>query len=306
MKRNSAPTRIRVTRLGVILEPEGYLEAEGILNPAGCLDREGNLLLFPRLVERGNRSRVGIVSVQRNADDSLVCTRMGFALSPVTADELGGNGGEGCEDPRVTYVPCLNAYLMAYTAYSSVGPRIAVAVSKNAYHWTRVGVVQFPQSLKLHADDKDAAFFPEPVKSPSGVISIAMYHRPMVHTPMVVGKDEIQSVLANAASARQSIRIAYTPLAALGNILDPEWSANAESLAPLTRPTESNLVMAPSRQWGSVKIGGGSAPVRIKEGWLSVYHGVDAVPWTGGGYQMRYSAGIVVHDALEPHRILYR
>jgi predicted GH43/DUF377 family glycosyl hydrolase len=64
--------------------------------------------------------------------------------------------------------------------------------------------------------------------------------------------------------------------------------------------------MAPSKRWGSVKIGAGSAPLLINEGWLSVYHGVDAVAKPGGGYQMQYSAGIVVHDRMFPHRIVYR
>jgi predicted GH43/DUF377 family glycosyl hydrolase len=45
--------------------------------------------------------------------------------------------------------------------------------------------------------------------------------------------------------------------------------------------------------------------VRIDEGWFSLYHAVDAVE-VGGRYQMIYSAGIVIHDAEQPHKVIYR
>jgi len=283
-----------ITRLGIALEPQGQFEEEGVLNPACALDRQGRLLLYTRAVARDNVSRVGIVRVSENEDGSLKTERLGFALEPQAQYERNGAVGEGCEDPRVTYIPKLGLYLMLYTAYGAQGPRVAVASSQDGYQWERIGLVQFPAHLNLHPDDKDAAFFPEPVKSPDGVLSIAFYHRPMVHIPPQVGKDEIESVLNAATAARQSIRIAYVPLADV-----------VADLKNITRPTESALVMAPDGAWGHVKVGGGTAPVRIAEGWLSVYHGVDAVARETGGYAMRYSAGIVVHDAAQPHRIHY-
>ena len=49
-----------VTRLGTAMEPEGECERDGVLNPAGVLNREGRVLLFTRAVTRGNVSRIGI------------------------------------------------------------------------------------------------------------------------------------------------------------------------------------------------------------------------------------------------------
>jgi predicted GH43/DUF377 family glycosyl hydrolase len=63
--------------------------------------------------------------------------------------------------------------------------------------------------------------------------------------------------------------------------------------------------LAPDGPWGKIKTGGGTPPVRIDEGWFSLYHGVDAVE-VGGQYQMVYSAGIVIHDIESPHRVVYR
>jgi predicted GH43/DUF377 family glycosyl hydrolase len=294
MKNHLDTFETTITRLGVALDPQGEYEEEGVLNPACALDRQGQLLLYTRAVARGNVSRVGIVRVSENQDGSLDTERLGFALEPQAEYERNGAVGEGCEDPRVTFVPILDCYLMLYTAYGARGPRVAVASSRDGYVWKRIGLIEFPAQFNLHPDDKDAAFFPEPVISPAGVLSIAFYHRPMVHIPPEVDKDEIQSVLNAAAAARQSIRIAYVPLADV-----------FADIANITRPTESRLVMAPDGAWGHIKVGGGTAPVRIAEGWLSIYHGVDAMAKPTGGYAMRYSAGVVVHDARRPHRIRY-
>jgi predicted GH43/DUF377 family glycosyl hydrolase len=75
--------------------------------------------------------------------------------------------------------------------------------------------------------------------------------------------------------------------------------------ANLLVPTESVLALAPDGAWGRVKTGAGTPPVRIDEGWFSLYHGVDAVE-IDGRYAMTYSAGVVIHDIERPDIIRYR
>ncbi len=51
---------IRFERLGVVLNPDGSeREIEGVLNPAIVRDRDGTLLMLPRMVAAGNVSRIG-------------------------------------------------------------------------------------------------------------------------------------------------------------------------------------------------------------------------------------------------------
>ena len=286
-----------IERKGVVLSPSGDpTEAEGILNPANARDRNGRLLLYPRDVAAGNVSRVGLIAVTET-DGAQQFQRLGFALEPEADYEFHGAVGHGCEDPRVTFIPVLDRYVMCYTAYGADGPRIALAVSVDGYKFERLGRVSFPAELNLFADDKDAAFFPEPVFSPKGVLSLAMYHRPMTHIPPVEeeGGGIIPATLAAPASSRQSIRIAYVPLT---DVL--------RDLQNILTFRESALVMQPNDDWGCLKLGAGSAPVRIKEGWLSVFHGVDAVKHADGHFTVRYSAGLVVHDLMQPHKIRYR
>src|SRR5580693_897666 len=117
---------VTLQRLGLIIEPEpgNPDEIEGVLNPAAIRGPDGELYLFPRLVAKGNYSRIGIARVQfdSNGDPSGI-QRLGIALEPVMPYELRPDGG-GCEDPRVTYVEPLERYVMTYTAFSPFGPRI--------------------------------------------------------------------------------------------------------------------------------------------------------------------------------------
>jgi beta-1,2-mannobiose phosphorylase / 1,2-beta-oligomannan phosphorylase len=287
---------VRVERLSSVIEPDGDpTESGGILNPGAARAPDGELRLYPRCVAEGNISRIGTMRVVPNGQ-SFAFERLGFALEPEAAYELRPHPGYGCEDPRVTFVPVLGAYVMAYTAFGPDGPRIAVATSQDARRWERLGLVKFAGSANVVGDDKDAAFFPEPVYSPKGRKSLAFYHRPMLHLSSVDGRAAIPLISRMPFEDRESIRIAYVPL-----------NAVLKDRANLLNVAESVQVLSPEAQWGSIKIGAGTPPVRIEldgiEGWLAFFHGVDVV---GRKPSLRYSAGIVIHDLKRPDRILYR
>jgi beta-1,2-mannobiose phosphorylase / 1,2-beta-oligomannan phosphorylase len=286
---------VRIERLGLVLEPDGDpTEAGGILNPAATRAPGGELLLYPRCVALPNISRVGIVRTQR-VENRFEVERLGFALEPQAEYELRPTPGYGCEDPRVTYVPVLRSYVMMYTAFGPLGPRVAIATSEDAYHWERLGLVRFEAGGMTIGDDKDAAFFPEPVTSPAGVKSLAFFHRPMLHLSAVDGRAAIPMIERMPFEDRESIRIAYVPLDAV-----------LENRANLLDVAESVQVLCPDSAWGSIKIGGGTPPVRIAEGWMALFHGVDAIKKRHGQPSLRYSAGVMINDLERPDRVLYR
>jgi hypothetical protein len=75
-------------RRGCVLEPNGScIERGGVLNPAAIRSRDGELLLYPRVVEPGNVSRIGIVRVTE-AGGRRAYVRNGFALVPERDYEL--------------------------------------------------------------------------------------------------------------------------------------------------------------------------------------------------------------------------
>jgi beta-1,2-mannobiose phosphorylase / 1,2-beta-oligomannan phosphorylase len=285
-----------VRRLGTVLEPDGDpAEAEGVLNPACARAPGGELLLYPRCVAAGNVSRVGRMRNVGTGGD-VRFERLGYALEPREPYELRpvASGGMGCEDPRVTFVPILGRYVMAYTAFGPLGPRIVFALSTDAYNWERLGPVDFTTHGLPNGDDKDGVFFPEPVRSPGGVVSLAFYHRPMQRLSTMDGHAAIPTLLERPPTERECTRIAYVPLDAV-----------QADMRNLLVPVESALVLAPDGPWGRLKTGGGTPPVRIAEGWFSLYHAVDAVE-VDGRFAMTYSAGIVIHDIDQPHIVRYR
>jgi beta-1,2-mannobiose phosphorylase / 1,2-beta-oligomannan phosphorylase len=283
-----------IARLGIVLSPDDTpQEAEGVLNPASATARDGSFLLYPRVVAEGNVSRIGLCRAIRNGND-VRFERLGFVLEPEAPYELRTTpGGMGCEDPRVTFVPVLDKYVMAYTAFGPVGPRIGIALSDDGYAWTRLGQVRFAADLP-QGDDKDGAFFPEPVISPGGVPSLALYHRPMLRLSTMDGRGAIPTLLDLPPAERESTRIGYIPLAPV-----------LEDVNNLLDVRESALVLTPDSPWCRVKTGGGTPPIRIEEGWFSIFHGVDAIDAGDGRYKMRYSAGFVVHDLERPHIVRY-
>jgi predicted GH43/DUF377 family glycosyl hydrolase len=292
-----ASLETHVDRLGVALEPNGEpTELEGVLNPACTRTRDGKLLLYPRTVAKGNVSRVGIVEASGPRDQPTF-VHAGFALEPEMPYEFRDlPGGFGCEDPRVTFVPLLDSYVMAYTAFGPSGPRIAFALSNDGYEWRRLGLADFSAPGLPHGDDKDAAFFPEPVLSPKGVWSFAFYHRPMIHIHASDGRAAVPIILAMPPRDRECTRIAYVPVEAV-----------LADRRNLLRVAESVIVLEPTGSWGRIKNGGGTPPVRVAEGWLSLFHGVD------GRYDqsdtcigMCYSAGLLIHDAERPDILRYR
>jgi len=285
---------VRVTRLGMILEPDGDpSELEGTLNPAAARSRENELLLYPRDVARGNISRIGIVRSSQSGE-GYAFRRAGFALQPQAPYEIRTHPGYGCEDPRVTFIPILDRYVMTYTAFGPNGPRVAVAISDDGLTWQRIGLMRFKKPGMHVGDDKDAAFFPEPVLSPSGVKSLAFYHRPMLHLSAVDGRAAIPMIERMPFHDRESIRLGYVGLEPV-----------LRKIEAILDVRESELVMAPDAQWGSLKLGAGTPPVRIDEGWMSLFHAVDVIDEETKP-KLKYSAGIVIHDLQRPNRILYR
>jgi predicted GH43/DUF377 family glycosyl hydrolase len=75
----------------------------------------------------------------------------------------------GVEDPRITWVPELEKYAIVYASFSSSGPLVSLALTKDFRSFERKGAVMPP-------DDKDAALFPRRFGG-----RWALVHRPIAY-----------------------------------------------------------------------------------------------------------------------------
>jgi predicted GH43/DUF377 family glycosyl hydrolase len=300
--------RYQLHRLGIIMRPRADLELEagGVLNPGGARGPDGLYYLFPRLVASGNYSRIGIAQVQFSEDGLPVgVTRLGIALEPSAPYELNSVTGGGCEDPRVTFLPDFGVYVMAYVAYSRRGPRVALALSRDLITWKRLGLVRFgpmPGADMNAYGNKDAMLFPEPVPGPDGRPALALIHRPMYEVWVEGAHERVQVVPPppGVNDRRWSMWLSYCPLDQAG-WLDP---SAADSLIP--EFGTHRFLAAPRHAWEALRLGGGTPPVRLAEGWLTFYHGIGLARRDDGHSGLRYSAGALVLDPRDPRRILYR
>jgi len=285
-------------RIGVVMrpQPDNPDESMGVLNPATARAPDGKLYLFARVVADGNYSRIGIAEVlfDENGDPREV-KRLGYALEPTEPYERNARTA-GCEDPRITFVEPLGYYVMTYTAYGPLGPRVALAWSRDLLHWERIGPAKFAYMPRYRVDfdlydNKDAYLFPQPVRDPNGKWALAMIHRPAHQQGGLImpphGVDE----------PRASMWISYCSLEDAQR--DP---------AALLLWRDHTLLATPQQAWEHVKIGGGTPPVLTPWGWLTFYHGVSGRIVEGVDHQreVRYCAGALILDRDDPRRVIYR
>ena len=285
-------------RLGVIMrgQPGNPDEVMGVLNPATARGPDGTAYLFPRVVAANNYSRIGIARIQFDALGTPIgVERLGYALEPDESYERNAVTA-GCEDARITYVSALNCYVMTYTAYGPLGPRIALATSTDVRHWQRLGPAKFDFDPKQRVDfdlydNKDAMLFPEPVRDPHGNLALALIHRP-AH---MQGGCPVLPV--DVTETRASMWISYCSLDA----------AQTDTFA-LNRWRDHQLLAVPEQPWEILKIGGGTPPLRTLQGWLLFYHGVSGEILENVTRQTKvyYSAGAMLLDLHDPRKILAR
>jgi predicted GH43/DUF377 family glycosyl hydrolase len=272
----------QLQRRGVVLRPDSTQpwEQGGVLNPA-AVARDGVTYVFYRAVALtpANYSRILIATSRLTADEQIVTERLGrAALEPSASYEVWADGqGGGVEDPRIT--PLEGRYVMAYTAYGTVDgvtmPRIALAASTDLFHWERLGLAHFsPLTVDVAGQpatwdmqtvpNKDAILFPERIGG-----RYALLHRPMFPAERGVP---------------QSIWLA--------------WSTD------LRHWTDHQCVLAPALPWESLKVGGGTPPLRAPYGWVTFYHGVEG--HADDDPDRRYHAGVLVLDLTDPARVRYQ
>jgi len=82
-----------------------------------------------------------------------------------------------------------------------------------------------------------------------------------------------------------------------------------DDIAGLAHVHDHTPVAFSEQPWEQLKIGGGTQPVRLADGnWLSLHHGVQGELVAGLDHQpkVHYCGGVMVHDATDPTRVVYR
>ncbi len=134
-----------------------------VFNAGATLLSDGSTLLLCRVEDRRGLSHLCAARSADGVRSWTIDPKPTLAADPIDhPEELWGVG-----DPRITFVPELGKYAVAYTAYGEGGPGVSLALTEDFVTFERCGLV-FPP------EDKDAALLPRRVDG-----MYALVHRPI-------------------------------------------------------------------------------------------------------------------------------
>jgi predicted GH43/DUF377 family glycosyl hydrolase len=123
---------------------------------------DGTTLLLCRVEDRRGHSHLSAARSANGVDGWVIDPEPTLLPDPEGfPEELWG-----IEDPRITFVPELGKYVIAYTAFGKAGPGVSLALTVDFRKFERIGIVMQP-------DDKDAALLPHRIDG-----QFALLHRP--------------------------------------------------------------------------------------------------------------------------------
>lgn len=156
----TAPPLARSSRNPLLSAADWPYPVAAVFNPAAALVGDETVLVC-RVEDRRGLSHL---TVARSEDGE---TGWRVDRRPLIAPgALGSASRWGLEDPRVTFVTDLDAWVIAYTAYGSEGPGVALSLTRDFRTVEHVGVV-------LPPEDKNASLLPHRVGG-----RFALLHRP--------------------------------------------------------------------------------------------------------------------------------
>jgi len=146
-------------RANPLLTTADFPGAASAFNPGATMTDDGVVLLV-RVEDRRGMSALWVARSADGVTDWRIDSR------PLLAGDEPWEQW-GCEDPRITWVPELGEWVIAYTAYSHVGPGVALARTADFRRVEKLGLVLSPEN-------KDAALFPRRFRG-----DWLMVHRPV-------------------------------------------------------------------------------------------------------------------------------
>ena len=137
-----------------------------VFNAGATMLRDGTTLLLCRVEDRTGRSHLCAARSADGVGNWIVDAQPTLHSDPENhPEELWG-----IEDARITFVPEIGKYAVAYTAFGKGGPGVSLALTGDFVHFDRCGLVMQP-------DDKDAALLPRRIDG-----MFALVHRPIADT----------------------------------------------------------------------------------------------------------------------------
>ncbi len=244
----------------MVPDPSNWWESKAVFNCSVLNDGKNIHMLYRAIGEYDQYiSRIGYAS---SSDGFQFDRRPNIAILPTEDYEK-----HGMEDPRITQIDDkIFVTYVVLSEYVKNHPKIfsALAVTKNYEEFDKLGII-----TKNFDNNKDVIFFPDKFN---------------------IGYDFSDS---------SSFLILHRPT----SLSNPDYQISRPSIWLSISNTESTLsnsvlLLKPEQDWEELKVGAGPSPIKTKEGWLLIYHGVSA--------DKVYRAGAVLLDLDDPRKVIAR
>ncbi len=270
--------------------PENRWDSFGVFNPTTFVHEDKVYILY-RAIGHDNISVVGLatsrdgLTIDEQENSPIYVPREHFEGGNLTFNEnevpvFGSGGGwGGCEDPKIVKIG--DRIYITYVAFNGwAEPNIAISsisiknfLAKKWSTWSKPVLI-------TNADIKTKN--PEAVKQ-------SVLDRPGAKT----AGDKNPAILPEKINGKYVVFHRLWP----NIVFDYVDSLNFDGKTFLKG---QNIIPIRPGMWDSKKIGIGGSPLKIKEGWLLIYNGVDK---RDAG---KYKIGAMILDAKDPSKILYR
>ncbi|MGQ9719399.1 MAG: hypothetical protein ACUVWK_06160 [Nitrososphaerales archaeon] len=252
------PKFVRVKKNPIIM-PRFFWESKATFNP-GAIYLDGRVHIVYRAMSQDDTSVLGY-AYSRDGIHIDYRHPDPIYMPRKEFERKQQPGNSGCEDPRLTVIG--DKIYMCYTAFDAKNPpRVALTWIRVDDFLDRKWYWAKPVLISPPGlDDKDACVFPEKVKDPgTGEEKYLIIHR--------IGHD-IDSALTSSLEFNGETWIG-----------------------------EYRWVTPRKGCWDSVKIGIAAPPIKTREGWILLYHGVDE--------EATYRVGAILLDPKDPLEVIAR
>jgi predicted GH43/DUF377 family glycosyl hydrolase len=248
---------IKIKNEGVILEKtENYFENQAVLNP-GCVKIGDTVHMLYRAVRKGNFSTIGYCKIK----NLKVVERL---ASPVLFPE-NEYEKQGLEDPEITAID--GTYYILYTAYDGKNALQAYATTEDFINYKKHGLISvdicYEAALKIFENldlDPKYKWYGEHYRE-SIAQDVKLWQKDMSLFP-----EKINGKFAIINRILPGMQIVYFD--DFSELTNEFW---LEYLSELPK----HKLLEPKYWYETRKIGGGCPPIKTKDGWLFIYHGVE-------------------------------
>ncbi len=247
--------KIKVQRLGIILEPTNKrFEQKSVFNP-GCWQQGDFVHLFYRALDEENQSTIGYAKLSGPTE---VVKR---SNTPIITREKDYES-KGVEDPRIVKID--NTFYLTYVAHDGKNAVTILAQSKDLKKFKKQGIITAQMTYREVEDifkqanlKMDYLYFAEFYRSEGGE-DVLLWGKDVIPFPR-----KINGQFAMLHRVLPGIQIAF--FKDFKDLNTKFWRNHFKNLDKYT-------ILEKEYEFENSHIGGGCPPVETDEGWIMIYH----------------------------------